>query len=398
MYLNAALLIIRSKRAGGFLILHPRSAAIFPTDALGARAIRLFLLGQQSSIIGTWLERQCPGAARRWGRLVQALYDRGAVAPQAPSRTRRWWARRLAALALGPALSLLTAILRFMPEWLLLGLYERLPATPLGTRLLVHLLPFIDRNLCAAGYAGLPSARRRDIARQVSAATLRTHFVSYLGLVLPPERVFRIVERLTTVRGMDRLARTLDEHDGAVVVGLHWELFLAPVLHVSRTRPVTLLADVGMAEYSVGADREPPAPPLGDRVNSTAPMAAKDLARSLRAGRVVMLAFDVASPRARGTGTRRIRFLGHDLTRFDTAAWLSTRTGKPIHLVGMHREGSRLVVEFSPPLAQAPALAPGERVAHLTAQVYEAAETLVRRHPKAWLGWSYLHTLTVATS
>jgi lauroyl/myristoyl acyltransferase len=341
------------------------------------------------------LERQSPGAEQRWHHLVEALHDLGAVSLQVPRRTSWWWVRTVSSVVLGSLLSLLSGILTVLPIRILLGLCERLPTTPLSTRTLDHLLPFIEANLRAAGYVDQPLAWRRKVARQVTAATVRTHFMTYLMLVLPPEKVCRLVEHMTALRGMDHVLQARKEHDGAIVVLLHWELYLAPAIRLGQAYPVTMLADLDMADYSVGSDREPPTSTIINFVNSTSRMAAKTLLHRLRAGQIVMLFFDVAPSGVQGAAPRRIRFLDHTVTRFDTTAWLATHSEKPIIFASIYRERSQLIVDFSAPLLPAPSLLPDERIAHLTAQVYETAEHLVCLHPEAWLTWSYLHTLAV---
>jgi hypothetical protein len=219
-------------------------------DALGAQAIRQLLLGQGAATIGKRLEQQCPGAEQRWQHLVAALYEMGAIAHQAPDRTRWWWTRTLISLLLGPVLALLTLLLSVMPVWMLVKLYQWLPSTPLSAPTRDHLLPFIEANLCAAGYADRSSAWRRGIARQVTAATIRTHFVSYLTLILPKEKVLHMVEQVTALRNIDHLRQAYTTHKGAIVVGSHWELFIAPVLLVGRSWPVAVLANVGTVQSS----------------------------------------------------------------------------------------------------------------------------------------------------
>jgi lauroyl/myristoyl acyltransferase len=304
--------------------------------------------------------------------------------------------RTVASVLFGPVVSLLTLMLCVAPLWTLLKIYDWLPSAPLSRRTYDHHLAVIEANLCAAGYVDQPAAWRRGVARQVVAATIRTHFVLYLTLLLPRDKMLCLIERVTTPRGMEHLQEAFKAHAGAIVVGLHWELILAPTLYVGHALPLTVLAELRAFEYSLGSDREPPAPTFHAWVNSDAPTAAKTLAHRLRTGQIVMLFFDV--PLRSGTRhalARRIHFLGQEVPRYDTAAWLSTHTGKPILFVSIHREGNQLVMDFSAPLLPNQDLAPSEQVADLTTRLYGTAEQIIRRNPAAWLVWRYWHRLVV---
>ena len=396
-YLHGTLVVIRQGRSGWFLVLHPRSVAGLLTDALGASAIRLFLLGHGASDIAVKAEQRSPGAGVRWRRMTMALYEMGATGSQSPTRTMRWWVRRVSTLALSSGLSLLAGSLRRMPVWLLRGLFDTAPATPLGTRALTHLQPFIDANLCASDFSGRSPSWRLRLARAVTAATIRCHFAEYLLIALPQAKLSHFYQSISDPRSVERLIRELQAHDGAIVVCLHSELFFTAIFHVSCAAPVALLADIALPEHSVAARRDLP-PLTGVRyVYSGSPMAGRTLIDSLRAGKIVMLAFDVPSPTSPGTKIGRISFLGQYVTRFDTAAWLSVHTGKPIRFIRTFRRGRRLVVELSPPFSQATNGSPKQRIASLTEQVYEEAERFLHQHPESWLVWSYWHTLVVPT-
>jgi lauroyl/myristoyl acyltransferase len=365
---------------------------------MGASAVRLFLLGYGVAAIGAKLEQRCVGAELRWHRLVEALQEREAFVCQPPTRTAHWWARRAAAIALGHLLSQLTGVLAHLPLWALRRLYHTLPATPLATRTLAHLCPSIEANLCAAGYADRPDAWRRHMARLVSEATIRTHIMSYLMLVLPMHKLNRFIQSVTAIRGLEHLAQAAEAKHGAIVVGLHWELFLAPVFYARRLRPVSLLANVALADYSVASSRRLAAIPFVQAVDSAAPMAAKTLADRLRAGQIVLLAFDVVpAAGADRTKMKGISFLGQSIPRFDTAAWLAVHTGKPVLMVSTRREGNRLAVELSAPLPPLETLSPQEQVTRMTEQIYAAGEQLVRRTPESWLAWSTLHNMEVSS-
>jgi lauroyl/myristoyl acyltransferase len=220
--------------------------------------------------------------------------------------------------------------------------------------------------------------------------------VTFLTLILPREKLFCLVERLSVLRSMDCVQQAFTKHKGAIVVGLHSELFLGLYMQLSRRLPTTVLANLRIVEYSLAADRDSPFSTLSDSVDSTAPMAAKSLVQLLRAGRVVVLAIDVPPlSGAQDTPTRRIRFLGREVQRYDTAAWLSMHTGKPILFASIHRAGNKLIMDFSAPLLPDRDLAPSEQVADLTTRLYAMAEQVVHRHPAAWLVWRYWHGLVV---
>jgi lauroyl/myristoyl acyltransferase len=396
MYLHAVLIVVCHGRGRRYFVLQPHSFAVFPTDVLGAYAIRLFLLGSSASAIEAKVERRCPGAGKRWRHFRDGLYDVGAIGPCPPTRTPRWWVQRSIALALGPVLSMLNALLRLAPLWMLQDLCERVPGTPLGRRAFGHLIPFIDANLRAAGYADRTPEWRLEVARAVTAATIRSHFMGYLMYVLPVARLNAFSWRVAEVRGVEHLIRAHRDSNGAIIAVAHWELWLAGPFRLRRMWPITLLADVGATDYGVASQHEIPAFQGIHLVNSAGYLAAKTLLDHLRAGRMAMLAFDVAlPPTSLNATTKTIPFLGQSVARFDTAAWLSVQTGKPVLFLSTHREGRRVVVDLSPALEQAPGLSPKQQVARLTALLYEVAENHVRRNPECWLTWSWLHTLVI---
>jgi lauroyl/myristoyl acyltransferase len=388
--------VIRQGRDRWYFVLHPRSAAALFTDALGAYAIRLFVLGHGSSDIAVKVERRAAGAGARWDRMAAALYELGATAPQSPARTVHWWVRRVSTVALSAGLSLLTGLLRRMPVWLLRGMLEAAPATPFGKRTLTHLQPFIDTNLCASDFAGRSSVWRLRLARAVTAATIRCRFAEYLMLILPQGKLSHFFQSISDQRSVERLVQELRSYDGVVVVGLHTELYFTAIFNVSHAAPVALLADIASPEHSIAARRDLPSLPFAGYVESNTLMAGRTLIDNLHAGTIVMLAIDLPPPPAStGAKTSTISFLGQSVARFETAAWLSVHSGKPVRFIRSFRRGRRMVMELSPPFSQATDVSPNQRIASLTEQIYEEAERFLHQHPESWLVWSYWHTMVV---
>jgi lauroyl/myristoyl acyltransferase len=397
MFLHGTLIVIRSGRGGWFFVFHPHSAGVLFTDALGAYGCRLFLLGYGTLDIAASVEQRAAGAGARWRRMAAALYEMGATAPQPPARTMRWRVRRVSTLALGSGASLLSGSLRRMPVWLLRGMFEWAPETPIGKRTLTHLRPFIDTNLSASDFAGRSIGWRLRLARAVTAATIRCRFTEYLMLVLPRAKLTHFFQSISEPPAVERLIQELRTHDGAILVGLHSELYITAIFNVSRAAPVCILADIATPEHSIAARRELPPVPFAGYVESSSPMAARTLIDCLRAGKIVMLAFDLPPPpTAEGASIRTIPFLGQCVARFDTAAWLSAHSGKPVRFIRSFRRGRQLVVELSPPFSLAANGSSKQQIASLTEKIYVEAETFVRQHPESWLAWTYWHTLVVS--
>jgi lauroyl/myristoyl acyltransferase len=215
-------------------------------------------------------------------------------------------------------------------------------------------------------------------------------------LVLPEQALSRLLERIVEARGLAALEATLRETDGAIVATMHNELYitLLGALGLRGVRATTIV-DEGSAVLALEDDRGIEEYfPFVDIVDSKVAMAIKQLLEKLTAGRSILLAFD-APPQHEATAENlpSIEFLGQHVWRFDGAAWLAVRAGKPIVFLGTRRVGRRVVFEPSAPLYPDAALTRKEQVAELTARMYCAGEGFIRQHPEAWLAWSYLHDL-----
>ncbi|MDB5075057.1 MAG: Bacterial lipid biosynthesis acyltransferase [Chloroflexi bacterium] len=396
LYLHGTLVVIRPRRKGWYLVLHPRSAAVIFTDALGAHAVRLFLLGHGVSDIAVKVERRAAGAGARWQRMAAALYEMGTTGPQVPNRSMRWWVRRAGTLAFSSGMSILSDSLRHLPVWLLRGMFEAAPATPLGKRAHAHLQPFIVANLCASEFAARSPDWQLYVAGAVTAATIRCRFVEYLMLVLPQSKLGHFFQSISNERSMHRVVQELQTDDGCILVGLHTEQFYTAIFNVCRAAPVAILADIALHEHSIAARRDLPSLPFARYVGKDSRMAGRTLIDWLRAGKIVLLAFDIPPPpTSSGTKIETVSFLGQDIARFETAAWLSMRTGKPIRFISSYRQGRRLMMEVSSPISPATDVSPTQQIASLTEHVYKEAERFLHKHPESWLVWSYWHTLIV---
>jgi hypothetical protein len=82
--------------------------------------------------------------------------------------------------------------------------------------------------------------------------------------------------------------------------------------------------------------------------------------------------------------------LGHAFPRNDGPAWLAVRSRRPVSLWTTHFSSRGVVLTTSEPIYPDDSLAPQDRVAKLSEQLYEQAEGRIRQHPEAWACWSYL--------
>jgi lauroyl/myristoyl acyltransferase len=395
LYLRSALIVARSPLAARFLVLHPRSFQRFHTDSLGAEALRWFSLGLSAAAVRAFVEHRCSGAGGRWNRMVSRLFVMGSLTNRSPVHNANWWFRRLLALLLGRALSAGVGAWRHTPTRVLQRLLVWLPAILLERGAMKHLAPLIEANLVAGGYRDQPPAWRRSIARSVVRATLQTNLFSYLLYVLTPRQLADLLRAMLDVRGLEHIRRALDERQGAIVVGLHWHLFFAGVFYASTMGPVVQLSALGLDEQSLAAEETFAATPFAEPVDSESPLVIRTLVRRLRAGKIVMLTIDVGLPAGSERQVETIKFLHHDVPRYDTAAWLSVHTGRPIILAHPARKDGRLAVGFSPPILTPEAGTADERVRALSERLYAYADRQVREHPEAWLGWTSLGWLAV---
>lgn len=395
LYLRSSLIVVRYERER-YALIHPGSSSFTATDWLGARAARLLLRGHSDAEVARRVERRVAGAGERLQAITKRLVSIGAASDAAPARTLRWRARVFGALVIGLLLSAFSALVRVAPLWALHALYEALPETPLGKRTLGQSMAWMDGNLRASGFAGEPAERRAEIARESGAVSTRLYFFIYLCALLPAERFKRFLPRVIDVAEFEVMWRHV-ARDGAVIAGVHSDLFFGvPIYLRARGMPVACVADLfglGIALAS-DADIRRTFPPLfPDMIDSRGSMTGKDLLTRLRGREAIMVAFDAPPQReALGGAMPTVAFLAHSVRRFDGAAWMAVRSGKPLIFVGTYRRGKRTVPQVT--LLQPDTARPvRERVAALTTHLYALGEMFIRAHPESWMVWSYFHEL-----
>ncbi|HEX8035167.1 MAG TPA: hypothetical protein VF510_15035, partial [Ktedonobacterales bacterium] len=237
--------------------------------------------------------------------------------------------------------------------------------------------------------------RRATIVHASCAASTRQYFFVYLCAVLSPERFMRLMSRVIDVAGFEDMWGQVAQ-SGAVLACVHSDLFFAISNYLkARGVSVSSVADSFVLGVALGSDRDirlsfPALFP--EMLDSRGAMVGKDLLARLRGGGVALVAFDAPPQReALGEAMPTIAFLGHSVRRFDGAAWLAVRSGKPLIFVGTYRRGKRTVLQVTrvPPDMS---LSFRERVAALTAHLYALGEAFIREHPESWMVWSYFHT------
>ncbi|MGZ3666858.1 MAG: LpxL/LpxP family acyltransferase [Ktedonobacterales bacterium] len=394
VFLRSSLLVIQYRRKH-YLLFHPGSSSLIATDWLGARAARLLIRGHSDAEVARLLERWAPGAGQRFRRIRIRLETIGATVNDAPAKKLRWHVRVGGSLALGWLLSGASALLRWLPLRALQWLYEVLPETPFGKRTIGQSFAWMDGNLRFSGFAVDSPQRRGTIARASGAASTRLFFFLYLCGVLPPERFTRFLRYVIDAVGFEEMWGHVAQ-SGAVVAGIHSDLYFGvPIYLRTRGMAVSCVADVfGLGVKLASNEDIGRSFPLlfPDMIDSRGAMAGKELLARLREGGVVTSAFDAPPQRETlGETMPTIAFLGHTVRRFDGAAWLAVRSGKPLIFVGTYRRGKRTILQVTrvqPDMT----LSVRERVAALTAQLYALGEAFIREHPESWMVWSYFHT------
>jgi lauroyl/myristoyl acyltransferase len=394
VFLRSSLLVIQYRR-NHYILFHPGSSSLIATDWLGARAARLLIRGHSDAEVARLVERWVPGAGQRFRRIRIRLETIGATVEDAPAKRLRWRVRAGGSLALGWLLSGVSAVLRRLPVWALQWLYEAVPESPFGKRTVGQSFAWMDGNLRVSGFAADSPQRRATIARASGAAATRLFFFLYLCGVLPPERFTRFLLRVIDVDGFAEMWGDVAQ-SGAVIAGIHSDLYFGvPIYLRMRGLAVSCVADVFALGVGLASDEDIGArfPFLfPDMIDSRGAMVGKDLLARLRGGGVALVAFDAPPQReALGESMPTVTFLGRSVRRFDGAAWLAVRTGKPLIFVGTYRRGKRTVLQVTrvqPDMA----LSVRERVVALTGQLYALGEAFIRKHPESWMVWSYFHT------
>lgn len=396
-YLRTSLLIVRHR--GDYLLLHPGSSVTLLTDALGARSAMRLIRGQSAAAVRAWAEARLPGAGARVARLVDRLDTIGAITSDPPRHDLRWHLRRSVSMLMGPLLTAASLLTPYLPVLLLRAMIAGLPHTPLVSRTVGQIQPYVSANLEASGYAHTSASWRQSIAHASAAASARTFFAMYLALVLPPRKLLGVTTACFDLESFAALERLLHQTGGAVLAGLHTSLYvgLLPLLRAAGWE-TAVIVDVASLGITVGSS------PLAGLavynqyaaaiVDSGSLLGGRELLKNMRTGKLAAVTFD-APPQGASDPTRMpsVSFLGQRLYRFDGPAWLSMQSGKPIIFVATYQHGHRTAIYAGPALFPVPGLSRRAQMADLTARLYEEGETFLRAHPDDWMAWSYLSDL-----
>lgn len=394
-YLRTSLLVVRhSKRL--YALFHPGSSVALLTDTIGAAVGCRLVAGWSEHSVRGWLNRKHPGSDPQLTQLLERLAIIGSLTDNPPGRTLKWRTRVFASLALSGLLSIALAVLPHLPVRLLCWLLNALPSTPLVSRTVGQIEPFVTSMLDASGYAERSSEWKHAVACGSAATSARTSVLLVVAHAATRQKIATLTSLLVDPRSSRALRQALTESDGAIVAGLHSDVFVMPFSQsVVWDLPTLGIADEAATLMPFEPDSALTLNAyLGAQLLSThSPMTMRTLVRHLVGGGVVHILFDAVLEKLGGEAAT-VRFLGRRLRRVDGPAWLAVRTGKPIVFVGVYRAGSRVGYDISPPLhANAALLERSQLIADLSERVYMAAEAFVRRHPEAWMGWSYLPML-----
>lgn len=208
-------------------------------------------------------------------------------------------------------------------------------------------------------------------------------------------KIAHLASSLVDTRASEALHMALLCADGAIVVGLHSDLFPMPGAQAFGWGiPVLGVADEAatLMPFETETGLTLNAGMAAQILSIGSPMVPRRLVRHLNEGGVVHILID-AVPASSALAGPTVSFLGQALRRVDGPAWLAAMTGKPILFVGVYRNGRRTTYDLGAPMYADAALPRGRQVAELSERVYAEAEAFVRRHPEAWMGWSYLPML-----
>lgn len=393
-YLRALVAVARSARPGEYAVVHFGSGTFFRTDRLGALAVRALIHGQSDAEAIELVERIEAGVGERARRLIDQLSSTGTMTTvRLFQGGRRWWLRRVAALAIGPVLSALAPLVHLAPTSVLAWMFRILPSSPIAYHVWRSSRLTILDNLQASGYAGQPEARLLEIGRGCAVCAPANRLFLYLSLAITPERLNRLVERLFDRDSADQLAIRLQADGPAIGVFLHGGLYAA-VPNALRIRGQEVVRVVVPRTHGINLSElsGPLRDLFGDSSTMTVevndPLAMGALVRHLKAGRSVYIGLDrLVFERKAG----EIDMLGHRFPRNDGPAWLAVRSGRPLALWTTHSSSTGVAIEASPPLYPDPSLPVDLRVSALSERLYAYAESAIRQHPEAWAAWSYLN-------
>ena len=393
-YLRTSLLVVRHAKRQ-YALYHPGSSVALLTDPTGAAVARRLIFGWSGDAVREWLEQTLPGADERLRQLLERLAIIGSLTDSPPRRTFRWRMRVFGALAASGVLSAALALLPHLPVRLLCWLLNALPSTPLVSRTIGQIAPFVTAMLDESGYQDRSPAWKQAVVRGSAATSARTSALLVIAHAASRKKIVRLASLLAQTRSSSALRTAIGETDGVIVAGLHSDIFVMPFAEsVVGGAPALGIADEGATLMPFEPDTALTLNSyLGSHILPThSTMTMRTLARHLAGSGIVHILFD-AVPEQSGGESETVSFLGHTLRRVDGPAWLAVRTGKPIVFAGVYRTGSQVGYDVSPLLRADQTLTRSEQISDLSERLYAEAEAFVRRHPEAWMGWSYLPML-----
>jgi lauroyl/myristoyl acyltransferase len=400
-YLRATVAVARSPRHGEWVLVHFGAGSFLRTDRLGALTTRSLVAGRSGEEAMRLVEEIEPGAGDRARRLICLLGATGAMALEHPTR-RSVWFRMAASCAGGLILTAMAGLVRNAPIPLLARVFTSWAHHPIprhawrsgGRTVLVNL----DRTYGREDKDWLVNVGRASVVE-----ASRNYLYAYMCLALTSDRRDQLVERLFDGEAVDRVAQTLRTSGPVVGAFLHGPLHV-PVANALRKRGLEVVRVIAARTHGmyVSARRGEMASFFGESAETTVteadPSASGSLLRHLKTGRNVYVALDtVLDGQSKAAGTR-IEWLGQNVERNDSPAWLAVRSGRPVVLWTTHQSGSSVILAVSAVLQPDAALPTGARVADLATRLYASAEAAIRQHPEAWLGWTYPSMFTEGPS
>jgi hypothetical protein len=224
-FLRAMVAVVRSARRDEYMVVHFGSGTFFRTDRLGALAIRALMRGRSDAQAIQLVEGLEPGSGVRARWLIDLLGSKGAMShvpgSQAGMRSRL---RRRAGLATGLTMSILARFVRVTPAPVLAWTFGILPSTAMG------------RSTWRTNRLTILNALRANGSVTPTRPNPQRNFLfMYLGTVLTPAQLSRLVEHLFDRASVDELSGRLQATGPTVGVFLHSPLCVA-VPNVLRNR------------------------------------------------------------------------------------------------------------------------------------------------------------------
>jgi hypothetical protein len=301
--------------------------------------------------------------------------------------------RRLAALTIGLALSILGRVARVAPAAVLGLMFRVVPSSPVARHVWSCNRHRILNNLRASGYDDRPEPWLLDIGRRCAAEPPRNYAFMYLSTILSVERLGQVIERVFDRNSAGDLAGRLDAAGATIGVFLHGPLCVA-VPNLLRTRGQEMVRVVVPRTHGINISElsRPLQDFFGDSPEQALDMTDHStpgaLLRHLEAGRSVYVALDELARGRRPAAV--IEMLGQRFPRNDGPAWLAVRSGRPVALCTTHCSRSGITITASPVVYPDLSLPVELRVAALSERLYAYAESAIRAHPEAWGCWNYL--------